>query len=550
MQKDQGSKSLSSGNTFISEAALDIANYQSPFIYFYDLGSNSKPRWFTDESVYPELLVSDEAQNTCPSNISTTLPTWDELYALRDSIDATQGYLYHLIDAGNTDDLLYQIQTANPGQANKLKKILLQISPYLSDTSMVSSTDIEAVLPPVMLANILGANPRAAKSSAVLNALSKRTHPLPPPFLNEILLGRDSVSHSEVVAANLGTFMSQKNRMLNQIAFDLRNDTINANSADSLILLLTEDNTLYSDYMLISYYLYLLNVDAALYLMNEIPTKYELSSYEEREYTGMLELINIQADLISQNQTYSDLDDAQKSTLYALAEDSIIRSGAIARNIIASVDSVEITYGVVIPVIDSTKNKGNTSSLPKLAFAVSPNPAEDYFVVDYQLPTTDVKNSFILLYNSDNKVVYKQDITKYWYQLLVETDDINPGFYVCKLYQNGVELSSESIIIKEADMTALELSQAQRLQNDFVNGTEILEVYPNPAKDFVNVYVSTTLSKENIIEVVDASGKQIIKHQLTTNNYTIDFSLFSAGVYSVNLLVDGEIISSKTIVKK
>jgi len=545
----QGSQKLSAGNNFLGTFDYDISNYQAPFTYFYDLEINSLPRKVTEQTVFTSLLFTEGAVNQCPTHIDDNPPPPSEIIALQDSIQSTQQKLSQTSDAGNTEDILYQIQTANPGQANKLERILLQISPYLSDTSMVSSTQIDAVLPPVMLANILGANPRAAKSSAVLNALAKRTHPLPPPFMDQILLGRDTVSHLEVIAANLGMFMSHKNRMLNQIAFDLRTDTLNTNAADSLIQLLSNDNTLYSDYMLISYYLYLLEVDNAQNLLNDIPNKYDLTSFEQREHQKMVDLTNIQANLITQNKFYRDLSEDQRAILYTLSEDTILRSGAFARNIISFTDSVKLTYGVVIPIIDTTNVKA-TQPLPKLEFTVSPNPAEDYFVVDYQLPTIDVQNSLFVMYGADNQIVHKQAIDMYWYQLLVETDNVVPGFYVCKLYQNGVELSAQPIIIKQDEMSALQLSQAQQAQQNFNNSIKTLKIYPNPAADFITVEYYVTA--DATIRISDNSGKILETTYVLKGNSSVNISVigFSSGLYNVDLIINGKTTDSIQFIKK
>ncbi|MBN2777609.1 MAG: S8 family serine peptidase, partial [Bacteroidales bacterium] len=253
----QGSKERSAGNKF-SHYFNDLVNSQAPFYYFYDNEPNSEPVHYTNETVFPKLVSN---ANQCPSHLTTPLPTWQDLLVLSDSIDAKQGYLYYLIDAGNTSDLLEEIENTDPPEINRLRRLLLSLSPDLSDTSMVSAIDYELGLPPVVLTSILSANPRAPKSGKVMQALINCSHPLPPPFMAEVLLGRDSLSHQEAVASNLGGYISEKNRTINEIARYLRSDTVSTTASDSLVLLLATDNTLNSDYMLVSYYLYLLDID-------------------------------------------------------------------------------------------------------------------------------------------------------------------------------------------------------------------------------------------------------------------------------------------------
>lgn len=547
----QGSYRESAGNKFLNEYKYDITNKQASFYYCYDKELNSKPRMDIiglDQNVYPILV---KKANNCPSHLHSTEPSWSELYNLKDSVTTKQESLNNLIDAGNTEDVLYEISNATPEQANKLTRNLLAISPSVSDTSMVNSIEIENVLPPVMLAQVLTSNPRASKSGKVLYALTNRKHPLPPPFMEDIMEFRDSLSHHEAIASDIGSFMSEKNRTLNEIKRSSRNDTLSVHASDSLILLLTTDNSLQSDYMLISYYLYLSELENAEQVLLEIPQKYELSNLEEREYQGMLQITNIQIDLFSQDKTYEEIDSIQKQTLFLLSEDTIIRAGAIARNILTIADTVQFTHGVVIPIIDTTSNKGGSDELPKLSFELSPNPAKEYFVVDYQLPEKTFKNAEFVMYNNNNQKVYSQKITRYWYQLLVETGKINPGYYLCKLMLEGKELDKKGILIKPDQMSPYEISNAEKLYYESLNeGDKTLVVYPNPAEDYVNAEFN--VNENATITLVDNSGKVIITENVAKNSsqLRLNTSNLSSGIYTVNLIVNGEIISSKTLIKQ
>jgi hypothetical protein len=395
-----------------------------------------------------------------------------------------------------------------------------------------------------------------------MQALTNRTHPLPSPFIEEILLGRDSLSLHEAVASNLGSYISEKNRTLNEIARYLRSDSVSTTaSSDSLILLLTSDNTLYSYYSLVSYYLYLNDFENAELTMQQIPIKYELSAFEQKEYNGMSQIVDIQTDLFNQNLTYSDISEEQKGVLYTLSNDTLLRSGVIARNIISLVDTVEFSYGVVIPIIDTTENKSvEQTLLPKLEFEVSPNPANEYFLVDYQLPIafSDLQsenNSYsakFVMFNYNGEIVYSQPITKHWYQLLVETDNIQPGFYVCKLYMDNTELAKRGIIIKPDLMSAEQNENAGKQQTKFnelqLDNNKLLRLYPNPASTYVFVEISKLQVAS--IEIVDAQGKVLITEKIDehTNILKINTSMLVNGIYYVNLINDNKIQATEKLI--
>ncbi|MBN2663438.1 MAG: T9SS type A sorting domain-containing protein, partial [Bacteroidales bacterium] len=215
----------------------------------------------------------------------------------------------------------------------------------------------------------------------------------------------------------------------------------------------------------------------------------------------------------------------------------------------------EFGYGVVIPIIDSTGNKSvEQPLLPKLDFEVSPNPASEYFLVDYQLPVTKFQNAEFVMYNSDSRKVYSQPITKYWYQLLVETDNILPGFYVCKLFMDNTELAKRGIIIKPDLMTVDEKVKAEKQLSEFdeiiFESNKFLLIFPNPANDFVQLVCDYKSQTASNIEIVDAQGKILITEKFDAQNniLKINTSMLSNGIYSVNLINDGEILATEKLV--
>lgn len=122
---------------------------------------------------------------------------------------------------------------------------------------------------------------------------------------------------------------------------------------------------------------------------------------------------------------------------------------------------------------------------------------------------------------------------------------------MCRLYENGKELSAKSIIIKQDEMTAGQTAEADRASQDFLNNVENkeFEVFPNPAKDYITLkYV--VLAQNLTITIVDNSGK-VLKTEFLDNNSsqkTISVSDLSQGIYFVNLISNNKIISSKSVV--
>ncbi|MDA3844738.1 MAG: T9SS type A sorting domain-containing protein [Candidatus Kapabacteria bacterium] len=73
-----------------------------------------------------------------------------------------------------------------------------------------------------------------------------------------------------------------------------------------------------------------------------------------------------------------------------------------------------------------------------------------------------------------------------------------------------------------------------------------LEIYPNPARDQIQIVFEEESAIISLVEISDLSGRLI----LTSKTDRIDVSLLSSGIYWVSVESDGEIYSTKLIVEK
>ncbi len=73
-----------------------------------------------------------------------------------------------------------------------------------------------------------------------------------------------------------------------------------------------------------------------------------------------------------------------------------------------------------------------------------------------------------------------------------------------------------------------------------------MQLYPNPVHDFLNVsLIDDGLSR---YEILDASGKIVLSGEQHTRNFTIDISLYSAGIYQFRLIGMKGTICSKLVI--
>lgn len=158
------------------------------------------------------------------------------------------------------------------------------------------------------------------------------------------------------------------------------------------------------------------------------------------------------------------------------------------------------------------------------------------------------KNYDMILYNSfQQKIAKAKNLQK-------ENDTIvynnaAAGIYYVKVYQKdglfdstncynlNVETASTPFRISSADETA-----------DLI----ALNIFPNPATQFVNVQFDDELLNETPVSVFDLEGRMLLKIILPkgTSNSQIDVSLLPEGMYLIKAEADGQIAIRKFSISK
>lgn len=85
-----------------------------------------------------------------------------------------------------------------------------------------------------------------------------------------------------------------------------------------------------------------------------------------------------------------------------------------------------------------------------------------------------------------------------------------------------------------------------------MDGLNSLNIFPNPANEMINISMDLNETKDTRIELIDATGRLVFSKNLNSivgsRNETIDVSSLSKGVYSLNIVLNGQITSRKVMV--
>ena len=145
---------------------------------------------------------------------------------------------------------------------------------------------------------------------------------------------------------------------------------------------------------------------------------------------------------------------------------------------------------------------------------------------------------------------------------VVLTTDATPG--VSYLWNTGATTSSISVSPGQTTTytvtgtNACGTATATIVQSVFtctgiqdLTTTGEVNIYPNPANDYINITIPASLTSVNTtIEVTDALGKVIMKHLLTEDTTTLNTDILNEGVYFFKVSSNNQIIKIGKVLKR
>lgn len=134
------------------------------------------------------------------------------------------------------------------------------------------------------------------------------------------------------------------------------------------------------------------------------------------------------------------------------------------------------------------------------------------------------------------------------------------GDGICCSYGNGsYELSQGATVLasggefnstETTSFCVVETSQseiaAQGISNVIEGKDDLdIEIYPNPVVNFM--VIKAQITDQSVYTIMDLTGKTITKGNLANQETYIDMSRFSAGVYFIDITIDGESYTRKVV---
>lgn len=476
---NQGSSSTSAGNTFSvlspNGSFSDFNNLTSMNVsYYYDL--NKIPHNFKGITPTTTFTITP---NTCPSHICdppcNDLLTNLQIQQLAADYDAAETaylnllYSYNqLMDGGNTNALLTQIQTTWSNDAVALRDELLEMSPYVSSDVLREAASRE-ILPSAMLLMICLANPDATKDEDLLSYLQfEIANPLTQYMIDLIRLSWDEETSRTVMESMLADYNSVMARSSGRLLSDLFSrriadyDTLNINDTtdynQQINDWLDRIQTLTAKYDLVENHLAADEFEEAEEVLGAIPDNFSLSEDQQIEYGEYVYFYNFRKDLRLNNQDLSMLTNEQMEELLSFVEGEPGFAKGLAQNALCFYNSIcnddeyptegeggRMMYHGHVPSSIKTNEKTDPFDME---VNVTPNPVKEMATFRYRLPE-GTEHYSLSVCDITGKEINRFDLSSGYGKLDWNTSSLNSGLYYYTVSKGNLRIAEGKISVRK-----------------------------------------------------------------------------------------------------
>jgi hypothetical protein len=467
----QGSNFSPAANQFTNLGPIgsftDFNNTTSQIVKYY-YSSGNAPLYFSGVNTQLTTQI-----NNCPSNICTP-PCDNTISILRmqqmtneyDSLEtAYLNLLYsynQLMDGGNTNMLLNQIQSNWSNEAIVLRDELLGLSPYLSQ-DILRDVANRNILPQAMLLMICLANPDASQSEEFIKFLTYDiSNPLPQYMINMIIASWDQRTVRTSMENLLSDFSSNMSNISNKIVFDLYNRTVvdfdsisHSDTSDynqQINYWLNRVQTLTAKYDLVETYISHDKFENADQVLNSILIDFNLSDDQKIEYEDYIYFYQFRKVVYSNGRNMSQLDNSEVQSLVNFTQGELNFAKGLAQNAlcfyyeICREDDYSTNSGNRIAHTSNYQN--NKDIVNEAKVNVSPNPAKDIVSFEYLLKESD--EQYVLLINDlSGRQIKKFVLNGNEGNLLWDASTCINGLYYYSITTGNVQVANGKISINK-----------------------------------------------------------------------------------------------------
>jgi len=435
--------------TMLSEDKAFKAS-SSPLSYFYycnQPGDNTDISGFTSPNISVHPLLTEYNNNTCKSKLpGIHLINPDMVIAIKaDQILSLKQNFNNLVDGGNTPAVLHKVQNLRPNNFNKTCAELLNMSPYLSDTVLVTFMQTSVNGHTVAKTNVLLANsPLPENALAELENMN-----LPTPHKNTIYSHQTGTNPVIIKQKEIDELIFQKDLLVNDyVRYGLQSDS-SVYAKDSLISYLSAENNYQAKCILIPILIDDKQYNDAQTQINELvylaSSENLLLQNELNDFANLQELIII-TDTCKTKEDYRSVVESRLDLVNRLAYDKNHRCCAQAQTMLTIAGLDEFDPEFIYPMeerflkVDSPKKIDHEDFDINDLVEIYPNPASKEIWIEYLIlkekPVTKIE-----VFNIEGKLILTQPIRSGFGIEQIDVSNLSEGNYIIKLGEFSKKIS-------------------------------------------------------------------------------------------------------------
>lgn len=354
-----------------------------------------------------------------------------------------------LLDGGNTDVVVQEVEDSWPEDAWDLRNYLMSKSPYLS-TDVLREMIKKHTMPQAMELEICLANPEATKKEGFTKwAEFDAEHPLPH-YMIELIAGSwEAKTFRMQLEAQMGAHHADMTYAADELQAHFRSDSVNV-PVDSMLYRWQQLPNFGARYAEAEVHLRKRDFAGARAVMNGLASSYSMKYGRDDERDRMLWLIERFEWLHNDGRTVMQFTTAEVAEMVTFATEKYDRPANWVRNILC------FGYKVCLPEqsVHEAHNKAlrpvkiapEVADLPLLK--ILPNPATAYTTFAHDLKDA-VDHAYARVVDARGREVAKLPIQNSPGQLLFDTRVVGSGVYSVELFNNQTRITTERLVIQQ-----------------------------------------------------------------------------------------------------
>ena len=455
IRTQQGSNGSPAGNTFDQGfGESDYKNSTEWVINYWHAGGNQEPIAVT--AGWVGVTMANVASN-CPSRFNQKeikltegliTEVEGELQSAKAAYISTAYAFNSLLDGGNTDVVVVQVQESWPEDAWELRDYLMSKSPYLSTEVLVEMMK-KNVLPQAMVLEICLANPEATKKEGFTKwAEFEAPNPLPSYMIDLIAGSWAPKTFRMQLEAQMGQHHADMTVSADLLQASYRVDEENI-ALDDMLAVWHELPNYGARYAEVALYLRQQEYTAARTVLNDLAASYPMKEARVAERDRTLWYIDQLEMLANNGRNEMQLTTGEIADWLSFAEVAADIPGRWAENILcfgyAECPGRSASGEGGNKSLRPTSPETNTGTHP--ALVVQPNPANAWATLAYTIEGA-LESAYIRLVDARGREVATFPMNTAQGQQLWDTRQIPTGVYTVELFNRATKLSAERLVVQ------------------------------------------------------------------------------------------------------